>query len=214
MAQPAVVAIFAAAILVAMPPDPTADAEPPPMASISGVISRTSGISRAVGIAVRIGGVQAGDIRQQQQAIGADHLRHARREPIVVAVADFGGGHRVVLVDDRQRTEPQQLRQRGARIQIAAPVFAVFERQQNLRHGDAGGREQLLIDVRQCDLAHGGGGLALSAAPAARLASLSSRRPSAMAPEDTSTTSCLRARRRSRSSTRVSSQGRLTCPFD
>ena len=48
MAQPAAVAIFAAAILVAMPPEPTADAEPPPMASISGVMSRISGMSRAV----------------------------------------------------------------------------------------------------------------------------------------------------------------------
>src|SRR5690348_10461515 len=49
MAHPADVAILAAAILVAMPPDPTAEAEPPPIASISGVISRTSGIRRAVG---------------------------------------------------------------------------------------------------------------------------------------------------------------------
>ena len=111
MAQPAAVAIFAAAILVAMPPEPTADAEPPPMASISGVISRTSGMSRAAGSQVRIGGVQAGDVRQQQQAVRARHLRDTRREAIVVAVADFGGRHRVVLVDDRQRTELEQLRQ-------------------------------------------------------------------------------------------------------
>ena len=45
------VAIFAAAILVAMPPDPTADAEPPPIASISGVISRTTASRRASGSA-------------------------------------------------------------------------------------------------------------------------------------------------------------------
>ena len=105
MAQPAAVAIFAAAILVAMPPEPTADAEPPPMASISGVMSRTSGMSRAVGIEVRIGGIQPGHIGQQQQAVRARHLRDTSRETVVVAIADLGSRDRVVFVDDRQRAE-------------------------------------------------------------------------------------------------------------
>ena len=60
-------------------------------------------------IEVRIRGVQAGHVRQQQQAIRARHLRDARRQPVVVAVADLGGGHRVVFVDDGQRTEFEQL---------------------------------------------------------------------------------------------------------
>ena len=128
MAQPAAVAIFAAAILVAMPPEPTADAEPPPIASISGVISRTSGISRAVGSRLGSAVYRPDDVRQQQQAVGARHLRDPRREPVVVAVADLGGRHRVVFVDDRQRAELEQLGQRGARIEIAAPALAVFER--------------------------------------------------------------------------------------
>ena len=111
MAQPAAVAIFAAAILVAMPPEPTADAEPPPMASISGRDVADFGNQPRRRIEVRIGGVQPGDIRQQQQAIRAGHLRDTRRQAIVVAVADFGGRHRVVFVDDRQCTELEQLRQ-------------------------------------------------------------------------------------------------------
>ena len=68
------------------------------------------------------------DVRQQQQAIRAGHLRDPRRQSIVVAVADLGGGHRVVLVDDRQRAELEQLGQRGARIEIAPAALAVFER--------------------------------------------------------------------------------------
>ena len=75
----------------------------PAMASISGVMWRTSRMKRGAGILVGIGGVQAIDVRQQHQAVGAGHLRHARRQPVVVAVADLGGRHRVVLVDDRQR---------------------------------------------------------------------------------------------------------------
>ena len=85
-------------------------------------------MSVAVGIQVRIGRVEAGDVRQQQQAVRAHHLRDTRREAVVVAIADFGGRDGVVLVDHRQRTEPDQLRQRGARIEIAAAAFAVFER--------------------------------------------------------------------------------------
>ena len=101
---------------------------------------------------------------------------------------------------------------RGAGIEVAPPVLAVFERQQNLGHGDAGGCEQLLIDVCQRNLAHGRGGLGLRQLPADRPAASVRAGPARWRPEDTSTTSCPRARRRSRSSTRVSSQGRLTCP--
>ncbi len=101
IAQPAVVAILAAAILVAMPPDPTADAEPPPFASISGVISRISGMSLAAGSRFGSAVVEAGNIRQQQQTVRADHLRDSRRQAIVVAVTDLGGGDCVVLVNYR-----------------------------------------------------------------------------------------------------------------
>ena len=49
MWQPACTAMRAAAILVAMPPVPTSDAERPAMASISGVICRTRSMNTAAG---------------------------------------------------------------------------------------------------------------------------------------------------------------------
>ena len=48
-------------------------------------------------------GVEPVDVGEQHQAVGADHGGDARRQPVVVAVADLGGRHRVVLVDDRHR---------------------------------------------------------------------------------------------------------------
>jgi hypothetical protein len=128
MAQPADVAIFAAAILVAMPPEPTGRGGSAAHGLDFGRDLAHLGDQFRGGIAVRVGRVQARDIGQQQQAVRAGHLRHARREPVVVAVTDLRGRHRVVLVDHRQRAELEQLGQRGARIEIAAAVLAVFER--------------------------------------------------------------------------------------
>ncbi len=64
-----------------------------------------SGMNSRLRVARRIGGVEAVDVGQQHQAVGARHLRDARGQPVVVAVADLGGGHGVVLVDDRDRAE-------------------------------------------------------------------------------------------------------------
>ena len=161
MWQPAATAMRAATILVVMPPVPTPDAERPAMASISGVISRTSWMKRAPGRALRVGAVEPVDVREQHQAVGRGHLRHARRQAVVVAVADLGGRHRVVLVDDRQRAERQQRLEGGARIQVAAALLAVLERQQHLRHRHVVPLEQLLVRVRQADLADGRRRLAL-----------------------------------------------------
>ena len=64
------------------------------------------------------------------------HLRHPRGQAVVVAVADLGGRHRVVLVDDRHRAQRQQRVEGAARIQIAAALLGVARGQQNLRHRD------------------------------------------------------------------------------
>ncbi len=53
-------------------------------------------------IAIRIGREQALDIRQQHQAISRRHLCDARAQPIVIAVADFGGSHGVIFIHHRQ----------------------------------------------------------------------------------------------------------------
>ena len=49
----------------------------------------------------RIGAVEAVDVRQQHQQIGADEHRHLRRQEVVVAEGDLVGRGRVVLVDHR-----------------------------------------------------------------------------------------------------------------
>src|SRR5579871_4339424 len=57
------------------------------------------------GVAARVGRVEAVDVREQHQTLRTRHLSDARREPVVVAVADLGGRDRVVLVDDGYRAE-------------------------------------------------------------------------------------------------------------
>ena len=114
-----------------------------------------------VRVLVGIGGVQAVDVRQQHQTIGAHHLRHARGQPVVVAVADLGGRHGVVFVDHRHRAQRQQRVQRAARIQIAAALLGIAEGQQDLRHRDLVGVQQFLVGVRETNLPDRGRRLAL-----------------------------------------------------
>ena len=67
----------AARILVAMPPEPTSEAERPAIASISGVIAVPPAMNRGVGIAVRIGGDTAR--RHPRAAPGSRRWPSARR---------------------------------------------------------------------------------------------------------------------------------------
>ena len=124
----------------------------PAMASISGVISLTSGMSRASGRARRRG-IEPVNIGEQHQAIGRHHRGNPGRQPVIVAIADFGRRHRVVLVDDRHRALLQQCRERGARIEIAPALFGVVERHQHLRRNDAARAEGFRPGMRQGDLA-------------------------------------------------------------
>ena len=101
MWQPADTAILAARILVAMPPEPTSDARAAGHAFDLGRDVQDAIDELRAGVGVRVRGVQAVHVRQQQQAVRARHLRDARGQPVVVAVADLGGRYGVVLVDDR-----------------------------------------------------------------------------------------------------------------
>ena len=78
------------------------------------------------------GGVEPVDIRQQHQAVRLDHGGDAGRQPVVVAVADLGGGDGIVLVDDRHGAQRQQRRDGGAGVEIVAPLL-----------GDVGGDKDL-----------------------------------------------------------------------
>ena len=57
---------------------------------------------------VRVGGVESVDIAEQDERVGTYQLRGQGGKPVIVAESDLVGGHRVVLVDDRHRTHPQQ----------------------------------------------------------------------------------------------------------
>ena len=113
-------------------------------------------VRRASGIR----GVEPVHVGQQHQAIRADHLRHARRETVVVTVTDLRGRHGVVLVDHGNGTEPQQRRERVARIEVTPSLLGVPERQQHLCHREIVMLEHLFPGVREPDLADRGGGLA------------------------------------------------------
>ena len=138
---------------------PTPDA--PAIASISGVMRATSGDVLGACVALRRLVVEPVDVGQQHQEIGAHHGGDARGEPVVVAVADLGGRDRVVLVDHRHAAPFQQLGDGRARVEIAAALFGVAERDQHLAGGDAVRAERLRPGARQRDLADRGGGLAV-----------------------------------------------------
>ena len=112
-------------------------------------------------IAPGIGAVQPIHVRQQHQAIRADHLRDPRGQPVVVAVANLCRRDGVVLVDHGNRAEAQQRAEGIAGIQIAPALLGVAERQQNLRHAQPMQLQRILPGVRQADLADGRRGLLL-----------------------------------------------------
>ena len=130
MCVPAASAIFAASILVFMPPFDSSVPASPAIASISGVIAvTTSRMLAARVVAAGRRGVEPVDVGEQHQAVGAHHGGDARRQAVVVAVADLGGRDRVVLVDDGQRAERQQRLDGVARVEVAAALLGVAERQ-------------------------------------------------------------------------------------
>ena len=104
--------------------------------------------------------VEPVDIRQQDQKICAGHGGDAGRETVVIAVPDFVGGNRVVLVDHRHRAPFQQLGDGRARIEIAPSLFGVLQGDQDLAGADAVMAQHLRPDSRQRDLPHCRGGLA------------------------------------------------------
>ena len=184
MWMPPVVAILPASILVVMPPRESSEPDAPAIASISGVMRSTSGISLALRAVLRRRVVEPVDVGEQHQQVRARHRGDARREAIVVAIADLVGGDGVVLVDHRHAAPFEQLGDRAARVEIAAPLLGVAERQQDLPGRNAVAAERLGPGARERDLPDRGGGLASSSLSGPR-GSLSTARPSAIAPDDT-----------------------------
>ena len=103
-------------------------------------------------ILFRVGRIEPIHIRQQDQLIRSHRHRDLRRQTVIVAKADFIGGHGVVFVDDRHHAQPKQGLQRGAAVQIAPAILGILQRHQNLTGGDAVRRQHLFIGPREADL--------------------------------------------------------------
>ena len=162
----------------------------------------------ALGVERRRRGVEPVDVGEQHQQVGAHHRRHARGQPVVVAVADFGGRHRVVLVDDRHRLHLEQRGDRGARVEIAAALLGVAERQQDL----AGFQAALPSASDQAPasaICPTAAAAWLSSSFSARLPRPRMVRPSAMAPEETTRISAPPAASTAMSSASEASQSRF-----
>ena len=161
MAVPAVVAILPASSLVSMPPRAWSEAAAPAIASIAGVMRGTVSISSASGSVAGGFGVEAVDVGEQDQEIGAHHGGDAGGKAVVVAVADLGGGDGVVLVDHRHGAELEQGGDGRAGVEVAAALLGVAGGEQDLPGGDADLAQHLGVGAGERDLADGGGGLAL-----------------------------------------------------
>ena len=150
--QPAPVAILAAISLDVMPPRPKPEMLPPAIASISAVMAATSGICCAAASRRGIGGIKPIHIRQQDQLVGAHHRGDPRAQPVIVAEADFGGRHRVVLVDHRHRAQIEQGVERGAGIEIAVRALRYRPRSEESAPRPILARQQVGIGLGQAHL--------------------------------------------------------------
>ena len=155
MSVPEARAILPASSLVTMPPRDSSVPAAPAMASISGVICAHLVEPAGAGAAAGWRCVEPVDIGEQHEAVGAHHAGHARRQPVVVAVADFAGGHRVVLVDDGDGTVREQGGDGLARVEIAPALLGVAQREQDLRRREAVRLEHGLVGAGEGDLADG-----------------------------------------------------------
>ena len=109
----------------------------------------------------RIGRIQAVHIREEEQAIRADHLRDAGREPIVVTVTDLFRRDGIVFVDHRDGAERDEGFQGSPGVEIPAPLFGVARGKQHLGHRNVVPRKRILPGMGQPNLARCGGSLAL-----------------------------------------------------
>ncbi len=107
-------------------------------------------------IVPRVGREQPRLVRQQHQPVGVHQIGHQRRQVVVVPHPDLLGGHRVVLVDDREDPATEQGQQGVTRVQVAPPAREVAPRQQNLRHRHPVQRKNLFVKGHEARLPHGG----------------------------------------------------------
>ena len=110
------------------------------------------------GIAARVRGVQAVDVRKQRQQVGVDQVRHHRRQVVVIAedvASDLLNVDDVVLIDDGHHAQLQQAFQRVADVEVTLAVVQVAFGDQRLGHLNVMPAEQLPVPVHQVALADG-----------------------------------------------------------
>ena len=111
------------------------------------------------GPGARVAVVDAVDVGEQHQRVGAGDVRDQRGEPVVVAEPDLLGGDRVVLVDDRQHAEGQQPLDGLLGVAVVAAAGEVVGGQQHLADGDAVPGERVGVGLHQPQLPDAGRGL-------------------------------------------------------
>ena len=99
---------------------------------------------------MRIGGVEAVDVRKCHAQVRRDQAAHKGRQRIVVAELDLVDGDGVVLVDDRHHAQLHQAQQGIARVQVGRATRRVVAREQHER-GEQVARMELLIVGRRDD---------------------------------------------------------------
>ena len=111
------------------------------------------------GVLVRIGGIEAIDVRERHAQVGRNQAAHKRRQRVVVAKLDLVDGNGVVLVDDRHHAQFHQTQQRVARVQIGRATGRVVTREQHERGKQVARMELLVVGRRDDALTGRGAGL-------------------------------------------------------
>ena len=108
---------------------------------------------------VGVGGVEAVDIREQDEQVGLHTHGDAGGQGVVVADLNFFRGHGVVFVDDGQGVQLQQT-DHGV-VEVAEPVGLVhfLGSEQDLGHRVIVFPKGFVVGIHQLTLAHGGSGL-------------------------------------------------------
>ena len=116
----------------------------------------------ASGFGPRIGVVQRVHVGEDEEELGVDLARDIGRELVVVAegVADLGGGHDVVLVEDGYRARLEEGLDRGAQVEVGGAVVPGVAGDEELGGGEAEDAEGAAVLVHEGDLADGRAGLA------------------------------------------------------
>ena len=108
------------------------------------------------GILMRIGSIEAIDVRERHAQIGRNQAAHKRRQCVVVAKLNLIDGNGIVLVDDRHHAKLHEAQQGVARMQVGRATGRIVAREQHER-GEQVARMELLVVGRRDDALTGRG---------------------------------------------------------